>query len=111
MEWQAVRAQASGLVTRVSVVEGGGIANGGVLAVMSDPALDAEIDTAQAKVSEAEANVASLEAGLRPAELTEIDNGLARGQPGIAAGRTRTGSVAAAGRQTGRHHHGGDRGA
>ena len=78
LQWQAVRAQASGLVSRVDVVEGGPVANGGVMAAMTDPAIQSDIDTAQAKVAEAEANVASLEAGMRPAELTEIDNGLAR---------------------------------
>jgi HlyD family secretion protein len=78
LQWQAVRVQASGLVSRVDVVEGGPVANGGVMAAMTDPAIQSDIDTAQAKVAEAEANVASLEAGMRPAELTEIDNGLAR---------------------------------
>ena len=78
LQWQAVRAQSAGLVSRVDVVEGGPIANGGVMAAMTDPAIQSDIDTAQAKIAEAEANVASLEAGMRPAELTEIDNGLAR---------------------------------
>jgi HlyD family secretion protein len=77
-QWQAVRAQAAGLVSRVDAVEGHPVANGAALAVMTDPSLEADIDTAQAKVAEAEANVASLEAGPRPAELTEIENGVAR---------------------------------
>jgi len=77
-QWQAVRAQAAGLVSRVDAMEGHPVANGAVLAVMTDPSLEADIDTAQAKVAEAEANVASLEAGPRPAELTEIENGVAR---------------------------------
>ena len=77
-QWQAVRAQAGGLVTRVDAVEGGVVADNAVLAVETDPSLEADIDTAQAKVAEAEANLASLQAGLRPAELTEIENGLAR---------------------------------
>ena len=77
-QWQAVRAEIDGLVSRVDAVEGGAMAQGAVLAVMTDPARQAEIDTAQAKVAEAEANVASLEAGPRPAELTEIDNAAAR---------------------------------
>jgi HlyD family secretion protein len=78
LEWQAVRAQAAGLVTRVDTVEGGSVAHGALLAVTTDPSLQADIDAAQAKVKEAEANLASLEAGLRPAELTDIDNSLAR---------------------------------
>jgi HlyD family secretion protein len=77
-EWQAVRAQAAGLVNRVDVAEGQAVAKDAVLAAIADPAKQADVDTAQAKVAEAEANVASLEAGPRPAELTEIDNASAR---------------------------------
>lgn len=77
-EWQAVRAQAEGLVNRVNVTEGQTVAKDAVLAVIVDPAKQSDIDGAQAKVTEAEANVASLEAGPRPSEVTEIDNGMAR---------------------------------
>jgi HlyD family secretion protein len=77
-EWQAVHAQADGLVNRVDAVEGHTVEKGAVLAVISDPTRQSEIDAAAAKVAEAEANVASLEAGPRPAELTEIDNATAR---------------------------------
>ena len=77
-EWQAVRAEAEGLVNRVDAAEGQAVAKNAVLAVIADPSKQADIDAAQAKVAEAEANVASLQAGLRPAELTEIDNGTAR---------------------------------
>jgi HlyD family secretion protein len=77
-QWQAVRAEAEGLVSRVDAVEGRAVAKGAVLAVITDPSRQADIDAAQAKVAEAEANVASLEAGPRPAELTEIENAAAR---------------------------------
>lgn len=77
-EWQAVRAQSEGLVNRVNVTEGQPVAKDAVLLVISDPSKQADIDAAQARVNEAEANLASLEAGLRPAEITEIDNGAAR---------------------------------
>ncbi len=77
-EWQAVHTQADGLINRVAVTEGQSVEKGAVLAVISDPAKQSDIDAAQAKVAEAEANVASLEAGPRPAEVTEIDNAAAR---------------------------------
>ena len=77
-QWQALRAQAAGLVSRVDAVEGGPVTEGAAIAVVSDPSLQSDIDAAQAKVAEAEANLASLQAGLRPAELTEIDNSQAR---------------------------------
>jgi HlyD family secretion protein len=78
IQWQAVRAQAGGLVSRVDAVEGRAVADGAVIAATTDPSLQADIDGAKAKVAEAEANLASLEAGLRPSELTEIDNSAAR---------------------------------
>ena len=37
-EWQAVHAQAEGLVTRVNVTEGAAVARDAVLAVIADPA-------------------------------------------------------------------------
>ena len=77
-QWEAVRSQTEGLVNRVDVVEGQAVNQGAVLAVISDASKQADVDAAQAKVSEAEANVASLDAGPRPAELTEIDTGTAR---------------------------------
>lgn len=77
-DWEAVHAQADGVINRLDIVEGQAIAKDAVLAVIADPSRQADIDAAQAKVTEAEANVASLEAGPRPAELTEIDNAAAR---------------------------------
>jgi HlyD family secretion protein len=77
-QWEAVRSQTEGLVNRVDVVEGQAVNQGAVLAAISDASKQADVDAAQAKVSEAEANLASLDAGPRPAELTEIDTGTAR---------------------------------
>jgi HlyD family secretion protein len=77
-QWEAVRSQTEGLVNRVDVVEGQAVNKGAVLAVISDPSKQADVDAAQAKVSEAEANVAAIESGPRPAELTEIDTSTAR---------------------------------
>ena len=77
-EWQAVRAETAGLVSHVDVQEGQNVAKGAVLAAMTDPSLQADIEAAEAKVSEARAHAAAMEAGGTPAELTEIDNSLAR---------------------------------
>jgi len=49
-----------------------------VLAELSDPSLQADIEEAQAKVSEARANLAALQEGGRPADLADIENSLAR---------------------------------
>jgi HlyD family secretion protein len=79
-EWQSARAEASGVVTRAPVEDGQPVAKGAVLAVISDPARQAEIDSAEAKVAEARANLASLDAGGKPAEFTDIENSLTRAQ-------------------------------
>jgi HlyD family secretion protein len=77
-EWQAARAEIGGLATRVEAREGLVVAKGALLASVTDPSLEADIQAGEAKVEEARANVAALEAGGRPAELTDIDNSLAR---------------------------------
>ena len=79
-EWQAVRAETGGIVSRVPVEDGQVVAAGTVLAGITDPSLQSEIDTAQARLNEAQANLASQEAGGKPAEFTEIENSLARAQ-------------------------------
>jgi HlyD family secretion protein len=79
-EWQAVRAETAGLVSRLAVQEGQSIQQGAELAVMTDPALQSAIEAAEAKVAEARANLLALEAGGRPAELSEIENSLAQAQ-------------------------------
>ena len=78
--WQAVRAETGGVVSRAPVEDGQAVAAGAVLAEITDPTLQAEIDAAQAKLNEARANLASQEAGGKPAEFTDIDNSLARAQ-------------------------------
>jgi len=77
-EWQAVRAETAGLVSRVPVRLGQSVAKGATLAEMSDPALAADIETAQARVAEARANLASLDQGGRSSDLADIQNSLAR---------------------------------
>jgi HlyD family secretion protein len=77
-EWQAVRAEAGGVVGSVPVQEGQAVAKGAVVATISDPALQADIDAATAKVAEAQANLAALEAGGKPAEFADIENSLMR---------------------------------
>jgi HlyD family secretion protein len=76
--WQAVRAETGGIVSRAPVEDGQTVAAGVVLAAIADPSLQAEIDAAQAKLNEARANLASQEAGGKPAEFTDIENNLAR---------------------------------
>ena len=76
-EWQAVRSEAAGLV-RVDLREGQSVAKGAILAVVTDPSLQADIEAGEAKVAEERAHVAAFDEGGKPAELTEIENALAR---------------------------------
>jgi HlyD family secretion protein len=76
--WQAVRAETAGLVSQVAVREGERVAKGAVLAVIVDPSLEADVAAGEAKVAEARANLAALEAGGKPSELAGIENNLAR---------------------------------
>jgi HlyD family secretion protein len=76
--WQPVRAETAGVVNRVAVEDGQTVAAGALIASITDPALQADIETALAKVNEARANLGALEAGGKPAEFTEIENSLER---------------------------------
>jgi HlyD family secretion protein len=77
-EWQAVRAEIAGMVSHVEVREGQRVARGQVLATLTDPALQSEIEAAEARLAEARAGLAGFEAGGRPADFTDIDNRLDR---------------------------------
>jgi len=77
-EWRPVRAEIAGLLSTLAVHEGEPVAAGAEMAEISDPARAADLEAAQALVDEARARLAALEQGGPPAELTEIENSLAR---------------------------------
>jgi HlyD family secretion protein len=77
-EWQAVRAETGGVVSRATVEDGQTVQIGTVLAAIADPSLQADVETAQAKLNEAKANLASQEAGGKPADYAEIENSITR---------------------------------
>jgi HlyD family secretion protein len=78
--WQAVRAETSGIASRVPVEDGQRVAAGAIIAVISDPALQAEIGTAEARLAEAQAHLNAVQAGGKPLDFTTIENELARAQ-------------------------------
>jgi len=75
--WETARAPAAGLLSRVAVQDGETVAAGTVLAEIADPALNADLQSAQAHLGEAQANLAALESA-RPSDEVEISNSLAR---------------------------------
>jgi HlyD family secretion protein len=92
-EWQAVRAETGGVVSRVLFEDGQTVEKGAVIAVISDPSLQAEIEAAEARAAEARANLAGLEAGGKPADFAEIDNSLARARFDLKQAEKNVGSL------------------
>lgn len=77
-EWEAIRADIAGAISSVSIQDGQHVAKGQTVAAVSDPALQGDIESAEAKLAETRAGLAALQSGGRPADLTDIDNQLAR---------------------------------
>jgi HlyD family secretion protein len=78
IQWQSVRAESEGLVEKVPVQEGQVVTKGALLAQLSQSGLGASLSAAEARVAQAQADLATLEAGGKSAELVDIDNSLAR---------------------------------
>jgi HlyD family secretion protein len=78
IEWQTVRSESEGLVEKVPVQEGQFIAKGALVAQLSQSGLAASLAAAEARVAQAQAELATLEAGGRSAELVDIENSLAK---------------------------------
>jgi HlyD family secretion protein len=78
LEWQSVRAEAAGVVERVAVQEGQTVTAGATLAILGDPEVKAAGDAAAVRAAEAQAALATIDAGGKASELAEIDNNLAR---------------------------------
>jgi HlyD family secretion protein len=79
-EWQSVYAETEGLIDKLAMREGEPVMKDAELATMSNPALQAEIESADARVAEARASLNTLEAGARPADVVAIESSLARTQ-------------------------------
>jgi HlyD family secretion protein len=92
-EWQAVRAEIAGVLSALDVQEGQHVKQGQTIAVVSDPALRGDIESAEAKVAEARAGLAALQSGGRPAEFTDIDNRLERARLDLAQAKTESETV------------------
>jgi HlyD family secretion protein len=78
IEWQAVRVEQAGLVSKVPVQQGQSVSEGTALAILSDTGLQADLDAAEARVAQARADLATIDAGGKQLELTSIESDLAR---------------------------------
>jgi HlyD family secretion protein len=78
IEWQAVRVEQAGLVSKVPVQEGQTVSRGTPLAILSDTGLQADLDAAEARVAQARADLSTVDAGGKQLELTTIESDMAR---------------------------------
>ena len=78
IEWATARAGRAGIVQKIFVHRGQAVKEGDPLVGLDTAQMEASLADAEARVREARAQQAVLQAGGRSVELTEIDNGLAR---------------------------------
>ena len=78
IEWQAVRSEIAGIVDKVPVQEGQQVAEGATLAAISQSGMQAEVQAAAARVAQAQAELATVEAGGKRSEIADIENSLAK---------------------------------
>jgi len=77
-EYVDVRVESSGLVKQLLVHAGDSVRKDQVLAELSEPGLQQELDAAIARESQARSNLQILQAGGRSSDITEIDGALNR---------------------------------
>lgn len=78
IEWQAVRTEGEGLVEKVPVQAGQFVAQGALVAQLSQSGLAAALTAAEARVAQAQAELAIVQNGGKSSELVEIENSLAK---------------------------------
>ena len=78
IEWQTVRSESEGLVEKVPLQEGQFVAKGALLAQLSQSGLAADLSAAEARVAQVQADLATLDAGGKSAELVDIENSMAK---------------------------------
>lgn len=78
IEYVEVHADSAGLIQRVLVANGAAVAKDQVLAELSTPGLQDEIDAATAREAQARADLSTLEAGGNSEAIAELDGNLRR---------------------------------
>lgn len=84
VEWGSARAEAAGVVRRVTVERGQSVRQGAALAELNPTTLGSEAAAARARVSQAEAELENLNQGGRSADLSAIDASLATARQELA---------------------------
>ena len=78
IEFQEVHAEAQGLITQLLVKEGDSVTKGQVLVRISETGLREELEAAQAREAQANADLQTLQQGGRASELAELDGQVTR---------------------------------
>jgi len=78
IEYIEIRAEAQGMIRKLAVRAGDTVSMGQILADVTDPALQQEIEAAEAREAQIRAEIGTLEAGGRSADFAEIDGSVAR---------------------------------
>jgi HlyD family secretion protein len=76
-DYREVRASVQGLIARLPVHQGDKIAQGQVFAEISQPGQQDELQSAEARAAQARAELSTLQAGGRSADIAEIEGNLA----------------------------------
>jgi HlyD family secretion protein len=76
IEWQDVRVDNQGLVTRVPVKEGQAVGKGALLGQLSEPGLAEDLGAAEAREAQARAALQTLNQGGKTVELAQIESDL-----------------------------------
>ena len=78
VEWQDIRVDNQGLVKQVLVKEGQKVAKGALIAQLSEPGLEEDLQAAEAREEQARAALETLSQGGKSVELAQIESDLER---------------------------------
>jgi len=80
LEWQAVRAESSGLISVVPVKDGQRVDRGEIIARISLPGADEQLQGAEARAGQYRSDLATLRRGGNSAQVAELDAAIAKAQ-------------------------------
>ncbi len=80
VRWEAARSEVEGLIEKVLVARGQAVRKGQTLATMEALQARADLSAAEARIQQANADIATLERGGRPSEIASLDAEIRRAQ-------------------------------